>query len=363
MLGKECYVNVVFCFAVKAALSSLTKLERQEQIDLLYEFTPRSQYACTKCIKYIRISSVVQFQIGSHICFVHDLKFYHVIVSEINKIDKNRVQLGIVHASRKSELSLVKKLFGKDFTQYDVTVQETLPEIDVSSCNVYMVKYGRHIYPNEKVLNRALSLVTRARGLIVPIGSLSDERIRPEATYRLSNQDATSEQFASWCATGECICLNSRKHKYPIEYSKTDDVISMMPTVVSNKHPVKCTTRLHQDHVLCDTCFLTEVVILANETNDPDTQYNLVTPDNTAWVNERKIPGGLYRVKYTPLTNEVIIKIKRYNSKIKRFALIVRTETFRFTLQAGRKCEVGTEIKYKFPYPFWRIPAVDELNF
>lgn len=339
----------------------MTKFEKDTKIDLLYEFTPRSQYACTKCMKYNRIRNVDQIHIGSHICFELELKFYHAIVSEINKIDKGRVLLGIIHASRKGELALVRKLFGKDFTQHDVIVQETLPEIDINLFNIYTVQYGRHIYQNEKILNRALSLVTRARGLRVTIGSLSDEKIRPEATFRHSNVHTTSEQFASWCATGECVCLIGREHK--IEYEKTPDTISMKLTVVSDDDPVKCATKLHRDHVLCDACFLTELVLLVRETKNPEIHYNLVSPDDTAWINERKIPGGLYRVKYLPMANEVLIKIKRYNSKLKRFALVVKTESFCFTFKSGRKCEVDTEVKYKFPYPFWKIPGEDDSNF
>jgi hypothetical protein len=85
------------------------------------------------------------------------------------------------------------------------------------------------------------------------------------------------------------------------------------------------------------TIFLFLYVLRPYESKNPEQIYRLISPNNTAWINVRKIPRGLYRVKYKTIDNQVVVKLKRYNSKYKRLALIVKVETFTGTPFIGPK--------------------------
>ncbi|CAC5405878.1 unnamed protein product [Mytilus coruscus] len=335
----------------------------KDKIDLL-NFSPTCQYACTKCIKYRRISNIDEVQAGDHICFERDMKFYHAILSNISRVpDSGGVQMHIIHASRTNEMSLAKSLFGKDFKQHDIVVQDVLPELDIASVGLHIVQYGRQTYKNEKTLRRALAFVEKNRGQVVPVGSLSSQKIRPEAQFRQHAPDVTSGHFATWCATGESFSFDAKEKRKLIKYTKKENGISMFLELFSDEDPVKQITETHQQQLLCDSCFLTELIRLTNDQKSPEKTYRLISTNGIAWTNERKIPSGLYRVKYKPLSNEVVIKIKRYNSNFKRLALVVKIETFVFNLTPGQKCHTDCEVKYKFPYPFWKIPERNDDRF
>ncbi|XP_071149038.1 uncharacterized protein [Mytilus edulis] len=348
----------------KKGFSIPVNMFSKDKIDLL-NFSPTSQYACTKCIKYRRIKNIDEVQVGDHICFERDMKFYHAILSNITTVpDSNRVQMNIVHASRSNEISLVKSLFGKDFKQQDVVAQDILPEFDIAKEGLHIVQYGRQTYANEKILKRALALVEKTLGgQVVPVRSLSSQKIRPEAHFRQHAPDVTSAHFATWCATGESFSFDAKEKRKMIKYTKKENGISMFLELFSDEDPVQQITETHQQQLLCDSCFLTELIRLTNDQKSPEKTYRLISANGIAWTNERKIPSGLYRVKYKPMSNEVVIKIKRYNSKFKRLALVVKIETFVFNLTPGQKCSTDCEVKYKFPYPFWKIPERNDARF
>ena len=322
----------------------LSEMFRKEgKVNLLHDFSPRSQFSCTRCIKYRHVKRIDELLIGSHVCFEVKFKFYHAIISKISKVNEKRVRLCIIHASKKSELAVVKRLFGKEFAQHDIIYEEYLPELDLTKSSIYIVQYDRCVCKNEMVLKRAMSQIHRSGNRVQrSSASIAYERFQSEP----ENIDETSERFASWCVTGECVSLNTRSSRDCIEYIKSPADITMHLRVISDKDPIESATKLHQQRLLCDTCFLTEVVRLVNSQDTPETKYFLHKL-NAAWVQDRQTPNGLYRVKYKPQIEEVLIKIKRYNAKTKRRASQIEKETFVFTLVPGRKCQVtDTEILY-----------------
>ncbi|XP_052081839.1 uncharacterized protein LOC127719649 [Mytilus californianus] len=306
----------------------------KDKINFL-NFSPTSQYACTKCIKYRRILNINEVQVGAHIAFERNMQFYHAILSNITNVqDSGRVQMHIIHASCTNQLSLVKSLFGKDFKQHDTVVQEVLPELDAASVGLHLVQYGRPTYEHEKILRRALALVEKNRGQVVPVGSLSSQKIRPEAQFRQHAPNITSGHFASWCATGENFSFDVKEKQKMIKYTREQNQISMSLEMFSDEDPVQKITERHQQQLICDSCFLKELTLHMNSLKCPEKTYRLISTN--AWTKEKKIPKGLYRVTYTPTSNEVVINIKHYNSKFKRLASESMNETFVFTLIPDR---------------------------
>lgn len=325
---------------------------KEMKVELFQEFTPRSQYSCTKCIEYIKITKTQDLTIGSHVCFEKDLKyFYHGIISGIQIVNGECVRLSMIHPSRKNELAVVKRLFGEQYQQHDTVVEETLPKVELHATNLYQVRYGdRIVCKPEEVLQRATKHIRQnPKGTTrKSYGTIRYERIpsEPEIMYE------TSELFASWCVTGEGVSLNARSSRESIEHRKTQTGITMHLKITSDKDPVECATKLHRQRLLCNSCFLSEIVRLVNSTKKPETKYN-IRSGGTTWVQDRQTPVGLYRVKYKPMLDVIKIKVQSFNAKNKRRATSILTETFLFTLVPGEKCDVNfVEESYTCNFPF-----------
>lgn len=341
------------------------KMKTKKKIEML-EFTPRSQYACTKCIIYQRITVVGDLHLGDHLCFQHQDNFYHAILTNVSPFKKTTVNMRVVCAAK--DISMINKICGRKLdpekcNKTNEIVQVVLPEVDVTVIGLYRFQYGRKTYKNEKIVQRALAHVTFTCGQRVLLGSLTAQKIRPEAQFSHDATESTSVHFATWCSTGERFSFDSKKCQKKIEYQNKSQEITMCLKFHSEDDPVKQLTESHRQRLLCDSCFLSELVTMVNESKNPEQVYRLISPNNTAWINVRKIPRGLYRVKYKTIDNQVVVKLKRYNSKYKRLALIVKVETFTFTFNTGQKCEEDVEVKYKFPYPFWIIPSRNDDRF
>ena len=345
---------------------SVFKMKNKEKIDML-EFTPRSQYACTKCIIYQRITVVDDLHLGDHLCFQHQDNFYHAILTDVSPSRRETtVIMRVICAS--NDVRMINKICGRQLdpekcNKTDEIVQDVLPEVDVTAIGLHRFQYGRKTYENEKIVKRALKHVTFSCGQRVLLGSLTTQKIRPEAQFSHDATKSTSAQFATWCSTGESFSFDSKECQKKIEYQNKSQEITMCLKFYREDDPVKELTESHRQRLLCDSCFLSELVTMVNESKNPEQVYRLISPNNTAWINIRKIPCGLYRVKYKTIDNQVVVKLKRYNSKYKRLALIVKVETFTFTLNTGQKCAEEVEVKYKFPYSFWKIPSRNDDRF
>lgn len=345
---------------------SVLKMKNKEKIDML-ELTPRSQYACTKCIIYQRITVVDYLHLGDHLCFQHQDNFYHAILTDVSPSRKDTtVIMRVICAS--NDVRMINTICGRQLdpekcNKTDEIVQDVLPEVDVTAIGLHRFQYGRKTYENEKIVKRALTHVTFSCGQRVLLGSLTTQKIRPEAQFRHDATKSTSAQFATWCSTGESFSFDSKECQKKIEYQNKSKEITMCLKFYREDDPVKELTESHRQRLLCDSCFLSELVTMVNESKNPEQVYRLISPNNTAWINIRKIPCGLYRVKYKTIDNQVVVKLKRYNSKYKRLALKVKVETFTFTFNTGQKCAEEVEVNYKFPYSFWRTPSRNDDRF
>ncbi|CAG2225261.1 TRR [Mytilus edulis] len=136
-----------------------------------------------------------------------------------------------------------------------MVVQEVLPELDATSVGLHLVQYGRPTYEHAKILSRALSLVEKNRGQVVPVGSLSSPKIRSEAQFRQHDPNITSGHFASWCATGENFSFDVKEKQKMIKYTREQNQISMTLEMFSDEDPVQKITERHQQQLICDSLF------------------------------------------------------------------------------------------------------------